>query len=487
MIKHFYLEIKKIVTFLLAILLSQISFSQNLITWSDEMDVATSSYDNLFPRIVVDGSGIPMVIWSKASDKSVFFSRCDDSLFSTPVKLNPSWLEVSGASWYGSDIASKGDTVYVVMKKTPETIDTNHIYITRSFDAGTTFSSPTRVDFIADSISRFPIVTIDALGSPIVAFMKFNSSNSDERWAVTKSSDYGDNFSTDVKASGQSGGVVCECCPGGIVNSNNTTAVLYRANNSNLRDIWAGVSSDNCTSFPNGYNIDQNNWLLNSCPSTGPDGIIIDDTLYSVFMNGASGTSRVHLSKFNINGDTVNTVSLLTNSISGLSSQNYPRIDHFGSAAAVVWKQTISGKSQLSILFTNNIANGFPESYDTVRLNYITNTDVAISNGNVYVVWQDDNSGTVKFRKGTFTPVNSSINKIQENRFSIYPNPVTSELNIQLSVNKIFEIEIINSLGNTIIKTKNVNNIDVSALSNGIYFIMLKNKDDLFIQRFIKQ
>ena len=233
--------------------------------------------------------------------------------------------------------------------------------------------------------------------------------------------------------------------------------------------------------------MDKNKLLLNFCSSTGPDGIIIDDTLYSVFMNGASGTSRVHLSKFNINGDTVNTVSLLTNSISGLSSQNYPRIDHFGSAAAVVWKQTISGKSQLSILFTNNIANGFPESYDTVRLNYITNTDVAISNGNVYVVWQDDNSGTVKFRKGTFTPVNSSINKIQENRFSIYPNPVTSELNIQLSVNKIFEIEIINSLGNTIIKTKNVNNIDVSALSNGIYFIMLKNKDDLFIQRFIKQ
>lgn len=241
------------------------------------MNISTNTYGNMHPRITLDGAGNTLVVWGRMSDESVFFSRWNGTMFTTPIKLNPSWMKVATASWMGPNIASKGDTVYVVVKRSPEVSDTNHIYIIRSFNGGVSFSSPVRVSFIADSISRFPTVTIDATGNPIVAFMKFNSSLLDSRWVVTKSTDYGATFSTDVKASGYNGPTngVCDCCPGAIVTSKNVSTMLYRDNLNNIRDIWTGVSTNNNANFYGGFKVDNNNWMITSCPSSGPDGVII--------------------------------------------------------------------------------------------------------------------------------------------------------------------------------------------------------------------
>ncbi len=293
-----------------------------------------------------------------------------------------------------------------------------------SFNGGASFNDPVRVDHISDSISRFPVVTTDATGNPIVGFMKFNLTFGDSRWVVTKSSDYGNTFTTDVKASGWGDSdEVCDCCPGAIISSGNTTAMLYRDNNSNIRDIWTGISNNNATTFPSGFEIDNNNWMVMSCPSSGPDGVIIGDTLYSTFMSSGSGNYRAYLSKSSISTGAVSSMTHLTGTIIGLSQQNYPRIASDGTAMAIVWKQTVSGAAQLPILFTNDIANGFPASYDTVDLDYITNADVAMSNGKLFVVWQDDESGTVKYRSGTYTQISTGINEVMENYFLFILTP----------------------------------------------------------------
>jgi hypothetical protein len=140
--------------------------AQSEIAWNPALDVAPGNYDNMHPRIVSDASGNPLIIWGSMSDESVFFSRWDGTSFTIPLQLNPSWLAVATASWMGPDIASKGDTVYVVMKQTPE--DINPIYIISSFDGGINFSAPIQVDFIEDSISRFPTVTIDDTGNQLL-------------------------------------------------------------------------------------------------------------------------------------------------------------------------------------------------------------------------------------------------------------------------------------------------------------------------------
>lgn len=481
----------------IAICASLFASAQSGITWGMMgMDIANNTHDNSQPRIAVDGSGNPLVIWGRMSDESVFFSRWNGTAFTSPIKLNPAWLTVATASWMGPDIAAKGDTIYVVVRQTPESTDTNkHIYIISSFDGGVTFSTPILVDNIGDSISRFPAVTIDDKGNPIVAFMKFNPSFGDSRWVVTKSNDLGNTFSPDVKASDYNGvnDEVCDCCPGTIISSGNVCAMLYRDNASNIRDIWTGISTDNATSFPSGFAVDTNDWQIFSCPSSGPDGVIIGDTLYAVYMSGGSGSYRVYFSKTLISTGALISHTPLTGSIAGLTQQNYPRIARNGNAVAIVWKQNVTGATQLPMLFTNNIANGFPVMYDTVDLANETNTDVAISNGNVYVVWQDDNSNTVKYRTGTFVPdtiaIISSVSGILENSFSVSPNPTKDLLNITSTDNENFTVTIFNTLGEIIHSTVSTTNHKVltTNLPNGIYFLQLKTSERTFAAKFLKQ
>lgn len=480
-------------TIFLLLIFSLNASPQSGISWETGKNVSSSNLGNFHPRIATDGSGNPMIIWGRSSDGSVFFTRWYGSAFTTPLKLNPSWLSIATASWMGPDIASKGDTVYVVMKRVPEASDTNHIYIVHSFNGGMTFSAPVRVDFIADSISRFPTVKVDETGNPVVAFMKFNSSFLESRWVVTWSTDFGTTFSTDVKASGWSGpgSVVCDCCPGCLAGYENTFAMLYRNNLFNIRDSWVGISNNGGASFSNGWNIDNNNWYINVCPASGPDGVIMGDSLYSVFMSGASGAIRVYRSTYSMTNPGSHPAQSLAGTIPGLNQQNYPRIDRSGDAVAIVWEQTVNGQGQLPVLFTNDVSNGFPSSYDTVDLNDVTNADVALSNGNIYVAWEDDNSGTIKYRKGIYSPVNTYVNKIRNNQFSVYPNPASEHISIDLTYiqGKLKTVNIFELTGKKIsgfLTEENKVVLNISDYPSGIYFVKVSTGYSNFTGKFCK-
>lgn len=81
------------------------------------------------------------------------------------------------------------------------------------------------------------------------------------------------------------------------------------------------------------------------------------------------------------------------------------------------------------------------------------------------------------------------IKEIHQNHFEIFPNPVENQLNIKTTQNGVYNIEIINSLGETIIKTElneAESSINVENLTNGIYFIKIENNDNLQTIKFIK-
>lgn len=445
------------------------------IKWTTAANIASSSYSNSHPRITHDRAGNPLVIWGRMSDESVFFSRWTGTMFTTPVKLNGT-LSIATASWMGPDIASHGDTIYVVMKETPESSTSSHIYQVKSFNGGASFSAPSRIENIGDSVSRFPTITTNATGNPIIAFMKFNKSFLESRWVATKSNDYGNTFSIDKKTSGWgNSSEVCDCCPGAIVSEGSNCAVLYRDNNANIRDNWTGISTDGGASYKTGFALENNNWMLNSCPASGPDGVMIGDTLYSTFMNGGSGNYRNYFSKSAISTGAILSITTLTGTIAGLSQQNFPRIASDGNAMAIVWKQIVSNEAQLPILFTNNISKGFPTSYDTVDLASITNADVSLSKGNIFVIWEDNSSGTVKCRFGNYADASASINEVYSTNFAIFPNPTANELNIFSSDNKNFTLNLFNSLGENIFTSPIQSNLilDTSIFAGGLYIIQL--------------
>lgn len=475
---------KNLIYFILALMfVTTISKAQSQITWNMGMNIATSASGNAHPRIATDRNGNPLVLWNHNS--MAMFSRWSGAAFTTPVMLNPMTMTVAGADWMGPDIAAHGDTVYVVFKQSPEGDVGSHIYCTRSVNGGMTFASPVQVDNINDSICRFPTITTDDIGNPIIGFMKFDPAFGDARWVVVNSNDFGNTFSADAKASGWSdaNATVCDCCPGAIACSGNTVAMLYRDNKSDIRDSWAGISNDKGSTFMGGMNIDMLNWNLNACPSTGPDGVIIGDTLYSTYTNGASGKSLVYFNKSSISSMTGSMAIPLTGTITGLTQQNYPRIATDGTALGIVWKQVVNGNDQCLLRFTNNITNGLPTPYDTVDLSNIENADVAISKGNIYVVWQDNGSGTVKYRKGTFTQATGIEESIAQQGFSIFPNPSTGLVNI-VSENTIDEITVTNLLGQTIYQAKaNEKNVSLHIDKAGIYFVSIRSSNKMETQK----
>lgn len=70
---------------------------------------------------------------------------------------------------------------------------------------------------------------------------------------------------------------------------------------------------------------------------------------------------------------------------------------------------------------------------------------------------------------------------------SIYPNPTTGELNINLLSSEIGDILVSNLLGKVLLHEKNQKQIDVSGLTPGVYTITISQGINTHTQRFIKQ
>ena len=456
---------------------------ESQIVWEETAEIAPSSFGNHRPRVVTDANDNPLLIWGKSSN--VMFSRWDGNSFTTPVRLNPDGVSIAEASWMGPDIAAHGDTVYVVYKQIPE--DANPIWCMRSDDGGVTFSAPVRVDYLGDSLSRFPTVTTDMKGNPIVGFMKFNSSFGDPRWVVARSDDSGETFSPDVLAGSWSDPdtEACDCCPGTITSTGKHVAMLYRDNLHNLRDNWAGISSDSGRTFIGGINYDKQEWMIPACPASGPDGVIIGDTLYSTFMNGATGTVKVYFNKSSLSDMNSSTAIQLPENDSNTGLQNFPRIASSGSAVAISWKQVVGGSNvMLPLLFTEDISKGFSSSFDTITTTSVSNSDLVVTPEKVFVFWQDDFTGTVKYRSGTYNETSVANDPVLVDDLIAYPNPSSAIWTIEgRSVYPQLNAILFNAQGalvqREIIDTKGgsfTHQIENTDLISGVYVLNLSYK-----------
>lgn len=468
------------------------SYSQTGITWGITGDVSLTD-NNEQPRIVLDKNDNPMVLWGATGN--VMFSRWDGTNFIPAVQINPISVTVATASWQGPDIASFGDTVYVVYKETPESANTSPVRIVSSWDGGLNWNSPVQVNNTGDSLTRFPTVTVNETGQPFVAFMKFDPGFQDPRWVVTKSNDYGLTFNADVLASGWSSPTseVCDCCPGKLTVSGNDVIMLYRDNNGNIRDTWCGVSSDGGASFTSGYNLDQLNWNINACPSSGPDGFILNNTLYSTNMNGSSGNIYSYYNTFDIPTLTPSNSSLISSSVTGINSQNYPRTSNKGNAVGYIWRQD-DGTDKACVRFSNEINASFPTGYDTVATNYVINADIAVGSSEVWTVWEDISTNTVKYRMGTYESSSSLINENKSLDLEVYPNPTDEFWTVSFRSDSQKALLQLISLDGKIILYKNIYSdefyfteyITSASLSSGTYFLHLNSGQNSTVKKLVK-
>jgi hypothetical protein len=75
----------------------------------------------------------------------------------------------------------------------------------------------------------------------------------------------------------------------------------------------------------------------------------------------------------------------------------------------------------------------------------------------------------------------------QQNKNFFYPNPAHSELYIVLPAKCSSEIEVMNVIGELVIKSSDQYKLDISQLKNGLYFLRVTTSNNQYTTKFIKQ
>jgi hypothetical protein len=204
---------------------------------------------------------------------------------------------------------------------------------------------------------------------------------------------------------------------------------------------------------------------------------------------------------------TVEVVNNVTNNFGCISSKSKsvfvrdnepPRED-----VQVIRRTTPNGKEQLWCLA--NDANGFQWGL-TNKTTYkdsiledevvnIYNLDISLLT-NFYVWVKLNTSNVCSFKYYYTVPTNlKTLNKIENFKVSVYPNPALNLLNIKSSKNVITTIEIVSFLGDLIFKKQfdekekyvEVENINIDNLAKGVYLIKVVDNDgNIATIKFIK-
>jgi len=145
-----------------------------------------------------------------------------------------------------------------------------------------------------------------------------------------------------------------------------------------------------------------------------------------------------------------------------------------------------------TINFTNTSTNGATYSWDFGDGNNSTlqNPSNTYTVSNTYPVQLITFSADSCFSDTITQNVNVLIsginNENKKEEIRILPNPAKDYIQIKTNIDYTV-IEITNITGKVVKRTNSKNRIDISSLTNGLYFIKLIGKEKMFTEKFLKQ
>jgi len=438
------------------------------------------------PRITLASGNIPVVMWGGGNGtQPLWAARYNGPNFNTPIRITPMNVDPFIDNWAGAQMAAEGNNVFVVFKRQPEMM--NYIYTVKSSNGGMTWQDTVRVTNGTGTYTRFPAIAVSPGGNPVVGLMVFDTTWMNAEYQVSNSPDGGQTYGASSPASITGGSDVCDCCPAGIISEGMRQVVAYRRNNNNLRDIWMSLSTDGGTTFPLAADLDNTDWLLAACPSTGPDLLINGDTLYSVWMSQGEGAARSYINALNLNTLASGFSSVIGGNYPANTTQNYPQIAGNLDTIGVVWQQQdFSGN--IESFFSWSVSGPGGLINNEIVLNSSSsgaqqNPDIAYADGKFYFAFQDNSNTTVKFKTATInntTGLNENEN-ISES-VSVFPNPFSTSVTIVIN-SKLQtlnpELILFDVLGNEVFKSTIPDNrlkISRGEMASGIYFYRVLDK-----------
>ncbi len=373
--------------------------AQQTLNWMPREVLSTSMAANR-PRITTDGYDMPVAIWGEGS--KLIAGKASQLTFQRMDTLNLPGQMVSISYWHGPEIAGKGDTLYVVYKVAPEADTSHHIYCVASFDGGSSWMVPRRVDYVGNHMGRLPTIAKGPGGHPVVAFMLSDLNYAEPQWVITTSTDYGQTFSPVVQVSGDNSAnaEACDCCPASLAVAGMTVHLAYRDNVSNVRNIRVASGTWQDSTYTS-MNVDPLTWTVNACPATGPDLAVLGDSLFATFQNAAQAED-VFQSRWQQGDSSVQFQQISPSSL----VQNYPRLDaqlwqDSTFSRGTVWKEGAGTQAKIR---SKIVHGGLPfwVDLDTGTVNV---PDVAISGQGVFFVWHEVLQKRIYLKRAYFTAI----------------------------------------------------------------------------------
>jgi hypothetical protein len=336
-------------------------------------------------------------------------------------------------------------------------------------------------------VSRFPSIDVVDPDAPLVQYMQFDSGYFGARQVVSRRMSGA--FMPPVQVSTPfAPGDVCDCCPNQIVANAEHTVALYRNAGPDIRVMWGATSADGGATFPLGAELDTTGWVLNACPSSGPDGYLAGDSIRYVWMSGANNGTKVYIGQALAADLSLGHQRFIHPGQMQNQQQNLPRIAGQGDTLAVVWQQTMGGQTEILFSWSVSGIEGL-SAPDTVNVDLAgvqRTPDIAYADGSFHIVWGEVTGSRVRYRKATLTSDVAVAELASTGAVNAWPNPATDVLHFRPGSRSAV---VVDAQGRRVLSRAAVDGtLDLSSLAAGPYVLLLTHADGSTHQaRFMKE
>jgi len=293
------------------------------------------------------------------------------------------------------------------------------VFFCKSTDRGETFTNPIVVTDDESKYNQdFPVMTVDDNGGiHIAAIDNRNLEQGKVNFAelmYTHSTDEGESWSKNkIISKINSDAGACECCWPAIdtFTDNNgkvTVSILYRSNINNLRVSYLANSFDGGQNFETPIRIGFKDWIINSCPVSGPS-IFYDNN--GILHTTYKTISDIYYSYYDVKNNSERNEVYIAG-----GSNPFVTYNHTNDQIYITYEKYESDKLQTRIVSSTDKVSFSPSK---LLLNNDLNLSMfnckLIENKNrMNVIWEDDSEGIEK-NSIWFAEYNSTQSNIETN------------------------------------------------------------------------
>ncbi|MFN0157289.1 MAG: T9SS type A sorting domain-containing protein [Bacteroidota bacterium] len=459
------------------------------LTWSEPLAITNdTSFGSLRPRIAVAENGNVIVTWGKSDAISKVYSARKTHMgsFSSPELISPPSMNCRVAETDGPSITAKGNTVYIVYTSWP--FATTHSYSRKSTDGGVTWAAPVQTDnFLAGNFAILPHIAIDHVNNPHVGMVRMTPAGASPVSGVFCSVNQGVSYVSFVPGSTLTAGNSQDCSLPFLTTTGSAHVLLFRNNNGGTRQIFLAKSTNNGATFSSITSVDNTPWNSATCVPSGPEGIILNDTLISVWMSEIAGVKKIRTS-----ATRVSTMSAFPSRY--IDSLNVPfdtEQDHpviagtdeashaVGNIVGVTWQQKSATENYhdiaLAVSITGLAGLNHAQIINTATTSIMAEKYPAIAyhDSTFHIVYVDSLQNKMYYVSASLRSGTTAVgeNESVVRRGFIYPNPARHSVALSHESSSA-QLSIYDVLGRLVVVKEMQGDspaIDISLLPTGLY------------------